>query len=108
MISGLKKIINPIIKGKININDLFKYSNSYIKLTNTIKDISNPRTSKIPFSKWYVKSYSGYYQYKKIIEAIKTDDLNSLNKNLKVLANKIKIIEQELKQELKQELNQYQ
>ena len=102
MIYGLKKIINLIIKGNINGNDLFKYSNSYIKLTNTIKDISNPRTSKIPFSKWYVKSYSCYYQYKKIIDAIKTNDLNSLNKNLKVLANKIKIIEQGLTQELKQ------
>ena len=102
MIEGLEKIINPIIKGKINNNDLNKYCNSYIKLTNTIKDTSNPRVSKIPFSKWYVKSYSCYYQYKKIIEAIKNNDLQSLNKNLKVLANKIKIIEQELEQELKQ------
>jgi hypothetical protein len=102
MIDGLQKIINPIIKGKINDNNLNKYCNSYIKLTNTIKDISNPRVSKIPFSKWYVKSYSCYYQYKKIIEAIKNNYLQSLNKNLKVLANKIKIIEDELEQELKQ------
>ena len=40
MIEGLEKIINPIIKGKINNNDLNKYCNSYIKLTNTIKDTS--------------------------------------------------------------------
>ena len=83
--SGLKKIINLIIKGNINGNDLFKYSNSYIKLTNTIKDISNPRTSKIPFSKWYVKSYSCYYQYKKIIDALKTIKENTSHlKGLKI------------------------
>jgi len=45
-----------------------------------------------PFTKWYVMSYSDYYKYKKIIEALKNNDLDSLNKNLKLLALNIQII----------------
>ena len=92
MINGLKKIINLIIKSSINYNCLNNYCICFIKKTNTIKDISNPRVSKIPFSKWYVKSYTNYYKYVEIIEAIRKNDFSSLNKNLKLLANNIKII----------------
>jgi hypothetical protein len=92
MISGLKKIINLVIKSKLKQNDLINYCKCYIKTTNTIKNISNPRISKTPFTKWYVMSYSDYYKYKKIIEALKNNDLDSLNKNLKLLALNIQII----------------
>jgi len=92
MISGLKNIIDLIINSKIDKNNLINYCNNYIKKINTIKGISNPRISKTPFTKWYVKSYSNYYQYIKIINAIKNNDLTTLNKNLKLLANNIKII----------------
>jgi hypothetical protein len=92
MISGLKKIINNIIKSNIKTNDLFNYCKCYITKTNSIMEISNPRISKTPFTKWYVMSYSDYYKYKKIIEAIKNNDLSSLNKNLKLLASNIKIV----------------
>lgn len=92
MITGLKKIINPIIKSELEMDDLISYCDCFIVKTNTIKDISNPRISKTPFTKWYIMSYSDYYKYKKIIESIKNNDLSSLNKNLKLLASNIKII----------------
>ena len=55
MIDGLKHIINCIIKTKINENILINYCNCFIKNTNTIKGISNPRISKIPYTKWYTQ-----------------------------------------------------
>ena len=118
MITGLKKIINPIIKSNLNENDLENYCACFIVNTNTIKDISNPRISKTPFkakiksnlnlilflcffhkiifyekTKWHVMSYSDFYKYKKIIESIKNNDMKSLNKNLKLLASNIKILD---------------
>ena len=92
LITGFKNLINPIINGKLTNNLIFNYCNSYVIKTNTIKNISNPRTSYIPFSKWYVKSYSDYYKYSKIIEAKNNNNLDSLNKNLKLLANELTII----------------
>ncbi len=50
LIYGLKNIICPIINGKLTIDLISNYCNSYIIKTNTIKDISNPRISYIPFS----------------------------------------------------------
>jgi hypothetical protein len=49
MITGLKKIINPIIKSNLNENDLKNYCVCFIVNTNTIKNILNPRISKTPF-----------------------------------------------------------
>ena len=92
MIEGLKKIINLIIKSSINEDILINYCNCFIKNTNTVKDASNPRISKTPFSKWYVKSYSNYNDYINIIEAMRNKDFSTLNKNLKMLANNLKII----------------
>ena len=92
MINGFKNIINPIINSKLNDDLLYNYCSTYIIKTNTIKNISNPRTSYIPFTKWYIKSYSDYYKYSKIIDAIKNNNFDTLNKNLKLLANELKII----------------
>ena len=92
LIHGFKHLIEPILKSKLNDKLLLNYINSYLIKTNTIKNISNPRISYIPFSKWYIKSYSDYYKYCKIIEAIKNNNFDNLNKNLKILANELKII----------------
>ena len=92
MITGLKKIINLIIKSKIDKNILFNYCSCYIKKNYSIKDISNPRISKTPFDKWYVKSYSDYYKYVELIKALKNNNFDKLNKNLKLLVNNLKII----------------
>ena len=45
----------------------------------------------IPFTKWYIKSYSKYNEYIQIINALKNNDLTTLNKNLKIMASNIKI-----------------
>jgi len=92
MISGFKKLIKPIIYSKINGFDLDNYCKNYIKTTNNIKDVSNPRKSKTPFSKWYVKSYMELYKYKKLIKASETGNTDKLNKNLKSLTKNIEII----------------
>ena len=92
MINGLKKILCPIIKSELKNKDLIKYCINFIKKTNTIIGIINDRISKIPHTKWYVKSYSDFYKYASIIEALENKDLNILNKNLKLLAKQIKII----------------
>ena len=56
-----------------------------------LKDRHFPRTSKKPFTKWYLKGYSDLTKYNKIIESIKIGTLSSLNKNLKVIAKNIVI-----------------
>lgn len=91
MIEGLKKIINPIINSSINYEQLNNYCNCYIKNNYSILNISNPRKSNIPFTKWYIKSYSKYNEYIQIINALKNNDLTTLNKNLKIMASNIKI-----------------
>lgn len=93
MINGLKKIINFIIRSTLNHTDLNNYCDNFIKKTNTIIGISNQRISKTPFSKWYIKSYSNFNKYIQIIEAKQNNDLSTLNKNLKILASNIKIID---------------
>ncbi len=91
MIEGLKKIINSIINSSINYEQLNNYCNCYIKNNYSILNISNPRKSNIPFAKWYIKSYSKYNEYIQIINALKNNDLTTLNKNLKTMASNIKI-----------------
>jgi len=92
LINGIQLILKPIIKGTLSKNDLLNISNSFLLKVNIIKDVNNPRISKTPHSKWYVQSYAEHYRYLAIIKALKTNDLNSLNKNLKLLALQIQII----------------
>ena len=47
-----------------------------------------PRKGMIPGTKWYIKKYSDEAASKKIYNAILTDTVNKLNKNLKSIANK--------------------
>jgi hypothetical protein len=61
---------------------------NYIKIYTNKKGRHFPRTSKVPFTKWYVKGYSIFSQKLKIICAILDGTINSLNKNLKVKAGK--------------------
>jgi len=92
LINGIKIILKSVIKGILNKNDLLNISKSFLIKINIIKDISNPRISKTPHSKWYVQSYAEHYRYLKIIKALKLNDFSLLNKNLKLLASVIKII----------------
>jgi hypothetical protein len=85
LIKGLFKIIPNIINSNLTHYQLTNFFNIYICLNFTKKDASNPRTSKIPFSKWYVKDYHNKYDLEKILEAYLDKDKNktSINKNLK-------------------------
>jgi hypothetical protein len=47
------------------------------------------RTSISPFSKWYIKNYSRLNEFKKIINAIEDNKIDSLNKNLKLKENEL-------------------
>lgn len=82
-------LIWEIINGKLNKHKLDVFCKNYIKIIQNKKDRSFPRISKTPFTKWYIKSYSNLTKYFKIIKAISDDDTDSLNKNLKIIANRI-------------------
>jgi len=53
---------------------------------------SYDRESRIPFTKWYVKKYHGKYKYTKIINAIKDNTQEELNKNLKTKSKKYTLV----------------
>ena len=92
LINGVKLIIKPIINASINKNDLLRISKSFLIKVNVIKDVYNERISKTPHSKWYVQYYAQYYRHITIIEALKSNDLSKLNKNLKLLIKDFQII----------------
>jgi hypothetical protein len=83
IISGIKDVmIKDIINSSLNlknINDLFE---TYFIEHQNKKNRSNPRVSKIPFTKWYVKKYHELYKEKiklcndelKIIKVLNKDD----------------------------------
>jgi hypothetical protein len=91
MILGLELILKEIIDGNVNSNSLYKYSTYYIKKINIQIEIYKPRICKNPSYKWYLKSYAEYYKYNVVIEAIINNNVDSLNKNLKLLASEIRI-----------------
>ena len=91
MILGLELMLKKIIDGNINSNDLYKYSNNFIKKINIQIEVYKPRSCKNPSYKWYLKSYAEYYKYNVVIEAIINNNIDSLNDNLKLLASEIKI-----------------
>lgn len=92
MIEGLKNITDHIIKSKINSKVLMSYSNNYIKVINVQTEIYNERKCNNPSCKWYIKSYAEYYKYMKVINALLNNKVDSLDKNLKILASELKII----------------
>ena len=85
-------LLHSIINGQLIESKINNFCESYIKKINNKKDRHFPRTAKKPFCKWYLKGYSASTRLLKIIEAIENKKVNELNKNLKVIANRIKII----------------
>jgi hypothetical protein len=85
-------LLADIIKGKLTDEQLHIFCKSYIKICINEVNRSYPRTSKKPFSKWYVKGYSIEAKLIKIIEALVNNTVEKLNKNDRTLAKKIKII----------------
>jgi len=90
-VNGLKKIIPDIINSNLTTDKLLKYLNCYIDPIYCEKNKHNPRTSKRPFTKWYVKAYINLYKYAKIIDCVDNDCISDLNKNLKMEAQTIQI-----------------
>ena len=91
-LKGIRQIIPYIIKTNLTTNMLLNYMGAYFKKVKCEKNKSNPRISKRPFTKWYVKHYSNFYKYAKIIDCIENDKIDTLNKNLKLEALNIQIL----------------
>lgn len=88
--TGIFNHLLNYIFNKSLTNDKFKnFCNIYCKIIINEKDRSFPRHSKTPFSKWYIKSYSELSKYEQIKQAIDENDIDSLNKNLKLITNNI-------------------
>lgn len=106
-INGIKKIISEIITSSLTISQLTNYFKNYFEVIYVEKNKNNPRVSKRPFTrdtkclswklrfraKWYVKNYSDFYKYAKIIDCIKNGTQEKLNKNLKSEALTIQLVE---------------
>jgi len=94
LMTGLFDVLLPlIINGTLTELEIKNYCIAYMKIINNKKDRHFPRTAKRPFAKWYLKGYSSSTRMIKILEAIETNTVNKLNKNLKLIAKNIKIIE---------------
>lgn len=90
MINGIFDfLIYNILHNKLIDNILDQFCKSYIKIIQNKDNRTYPRTSKTPFTKWYVKGYSNQTKYMNIIDAIINNKVNELNKNLKTIARKI-------------------
>lgn len=91
MIDGMPKIIENIINCNLTVTNLCCYYKCYMDITFSVKNANNPRVSKIPFTKWYVKGYTNTSDIVKIIDALQKNDLSKLNKNLKMRAKRIRL-----------------
>jgi Transposase DDE domain len=90
LINGIFDVLlNDILNSELTEDKLNEFCKTYIKIIYNKENRSFPRTSKTPFTKWYVKGYSNQTKYMSIIEAIKGNDLSNLNKNLKTIAKRI-------------------
>lgn len=85
-----ENILIDIVCGNLKKKQLENCLKCYISVFKNSKNRKFPRISLLPFSKWYVKKYHKSYNWSTIINAIKTNTIDNLNKNLKSKANKIK------------------
>lgn len=95
LIRGINdSFLYDLIYSKINKCKVNNFINNYIVIIKNEINRSFPRNSKTPFTKWYIKGYSELTKYSKIINSIKNGTIDQLNKNLKMIANKIVSISQ--------------
>lgn len=90
------KILYDILNSSLTIKKVDAFCKAYITVNKNDLDRHYPRGSKIVFSKWYVKGYSNGAEMVKIINAILERKIETLNKNLKLKASKIKITKTEI------------
>ena len=92
LVSGIfNTLLNDFLYAQLTEKKITDFCSSYIQLVANTKDRRYPRTSKKPFSKWYLKGYSAQTRLIKILQAIEDGKIKDLNKNLKLIAKKIKI-----------------
>lgn len=90
LISGFyKHILHHLLYGTLTHKILDNVMKAYSITVNNKPNRNFPRTCKLPFLKWYIKSYSEFTMYNKIIDAIRNNKLDTLNKNLLTKAKKI-------------------
>lgn len=90
LINGIfDNILHKVLNNKLTAQSLNKFCRTYIRVIQNKRDRTFPRTSKTPFSKWYIKGYSNITKYMRIINAITNNSIDSLNKNLKMIAKRI-------------------
>jgi hypothetical protein len=98
LINGIiKELLFSIINGNLKESQLNNFCKSYIRIIKNEDDRHFPRVSNRPFSKWSLKCYSASSRYIKILVAIENKTVNELDKNLKIIANRITIIKIEEK-----------
>lgn len=85
-------LIHEIIYGRLSENTFIHFIKTWTKININKPNRYFNRTAKMPFKKWYVKSYSANSQNKKIIKAIQNNSVNDLNKNLKLIASEATVI----------------
>lgn len=83
-----KKLIDILCDGKLDAKFMNKFIKVYVSPIISKKNRKFPRTGMIPGTKWYIKKYSDGAASKKIYNAILTNTVDKLNKNLKSIANK--------------------
>jgi len=97
LIKGIyNSILEKLIKSKLNVNIISLFMKTNIILVKNEIGRSYNRESRISFTKWYVKKYHGIYKYTKIIETIKNNTEEELNKNLKTKSKKYTLITQNI------------
>jgi len=93
IINGIyNTILSDIIYQKLTYTKICNFIESFVITYKNKINRSFERTAKTPFKKWYVKRYLNIYKYTKILDAIENKTINKLNKNLKLDAKNIKII----------------
>ena len=93
IISGLyDNLLSHVINSSLTEEIINKFADCYVKIIKNETNRSFDRIAKTPFKKWYVKGYHNIYKYTKIVESMRNDTVESLNKNLKTLTKNIKLL----------------
>jgi hypothetical protein len=95
------ELLNYILSGSLTDELFEKLMKYYVKIIKNETGRSFERVSKMPFSKWYIKKYSDKSKYQRILSAIVEGTVDKLDKNLKILANKVTAINKKPIKDLK-------
>jgi hypothetical protein len=85
IIKGVYKLLTPLIKGTLKVEDYKNVCNIYVKYHISELGKYKERKAKTPFLKWYVKGHSNRSLLCKFIEAFILKNEDKLNKNHKML-----------------------